>query len=214
MGRGRAKAKQTKVARQLKYYTPDTDLSALERELHGPSQRDVVQPATSPSTTTSTTNTGSGSRASAELVLPLPSAPRASGVPTRRAISADIEAADAPPAPWPGRVGVTHRCPHTLRGVRALVIPAYAVSPGPRTRVPDRGRQEPGAARRPARRRRRHPWRRARSPRPPATSPSACARSSVATSPRRQARMPRASLSSMARSAWASGAPRRSRCPG
>ncbi|MEO6999924.1 MAG: DUF3073 family protein, partial [Terracoccus sp.] len=24
MGRGRAKAKQTKVARQLKYYTPDT----------------------------------------------------------------------------------------------------------------------------------------------------------------------------------------------
>ncbi len=43
MGRGRAKAKQTKVARQLKYYTPDTDLSALERELHGPSQRDVVR---------------------------------------------------------------------------------------------------------------------------------------------------------------------------
>lgn len=35
MGRGRAKAKQTKVARQLKYYTPDTDLTALERELHG-----------------------------------------------------------------------------------------------------------------------------------------------------------------------------------
>lgn len=34
MGRGRAKAKQTKVARQLKYYSPDTDLSALERELH------------------------------------------------------------------------------------------------------------------------------------------------------------------------------------
>jgi hypothetical protein len=40
MGRGRAKAKQTKVARQLKYYTPDTDLSALERELHGSPQRD------------------------------------------------------------------------------------------------------------------------------------------------------------------------------
>ncbi len=33
MGRGRAKAKQTKVARRLKYYSPDTDLSALEREL-------------------------------------------------------------------------------------------------------------------------------------------------------------------------------------
>lgn len=34
MGRGRAKAKQIKVARRLKYSTPDTDLSALERELH------------------------------------------------------------------------------------------------------------------------------------------------------------------------------------
>ena len=33
MGRGRAKAKQTKVARELKYFSPDTDLSALEREL-------------------------------------------------------------------------------------------------------------------------------------------------------------------------------------
>ncbi|HEU4331825.1 MAG TPA: DUF3073 domain-containing protein [Lapillicoccus sp.] len=39
MGRGRAKAKQTKVARELKYFSPDTDLSALERELHGPSTR-------------------------------------------------------------------------------------------------------------------------------------------------------------------------------
>lgn len=35
MGRGRAKAKQTKVARELKYSTPDTDLRALERELRG-----------------------------------------------------------------------------------------------------------------------------------------------------------------------------------
>lgn len=33
MGRGRQKAKHTKVARQLKYYSPDTDLSQLEREL-------------------------------------------------------------------------------------------------------------------------------------------------------------------------------------
>ena len=33
MGRGRAKAKQTKVARELKYNTPTTDLDALEREL-------------------------------------------------------------------------------------------------------------------------------------------------------------------------------------
>lgn len=33
MGRGRAKAKQIKVARKLKYYSPDTDLNALQREL-------------------------------------------------------------------------------------------------------------------------------------------------------------------------------------
>lgn len=33
MGRGRAKAKQIKVARKLKYSAPETDLSALEREL-------------------------------------------------------------------------------------------------------------------------------------------------------------------------------------
>ncbi len=39
MGRGRAKAKQTKVARELKYFSPDTDLSALERELHGATTR-------------------------------------------------------------------------------------------------------------------------------------------------------------------------------
>ncbi len=39
MGRGRAKAKQTKVARELKYYSPDTDLSALERELHADTPR-------------------------------------------------------------------------------------------------------------------------------------------------------------------------------
>ncbi|WP_115685894.1 DUF3073 domain-containing protein [Corynebacterium senegalense] len=35
MGRGRAKAKQTKVARQLKYHTPDMDLESLQRELAG-----------------------------------------------------------------------------------------------------------------------------------------------------------------------------------
>jgi hypothetical protein len=33
MGRGRQKAKHTKVARELKYYSPDTDLSQLQREL-------------------------------------------------------------------------------------------------------------------------------------------------------------------------------------
>ncbi|GAA2652540.1 MULTISPECIES: DUF3073 domain-containing protein [Micromonosporaceae] len=37
MGRGRAKAKQTKVARELKYHSPNTDLTALQRELAGAS---------------------------------------------------------------------------------------------------------------------------------------------------------------------------------
>lgn len=35
MGRGRQKAKHTKVARELKYFSPDTDLSALQSELGG-----------------------------------------------------------------------------------------------------------------------------------------------------------------------------------
>lgn len=33
MGRGRQKAKNTKVARELKYFSPATDYSALEAEL-------------------------------------------------------------------------------------------------------------------------------------------------------------------------------------
>ena len=35
MGRGRAKAKQSRVARELKYSSPNTDLSALQKELTG-----------------------------------------------------------------------------------------------------------------------------------------------------------------------------------
>ena len=35
MGRGRAKAKQTKVARDLKYNAQDMDLDRLAKELHG-----------------------------------------------------------------------------------------------------------------------------------------------------------------------------------
>ncbi|MCS4484699.1 DUF3073 domain-containing protein [Gleimia sp. 6138-11-ORH1] len=35
MGRGRQKAKQTKVARKLKYFSPETDLEALQKELSG-----------------------------------------------------------------------------------------------------------------------------------------------------------------------------------
>ena len=35
MGRGRSKAKQTKVARDLKYSNQDMDLERLAKELHG-----------------------------------------------------------------------------------------------------------------------------------------------------------------------------------
>lgn len=37
MGRGRAKAKQTRIARELKYREVDTDFASLERELRGES---------------------------------------------------------------------------------------------------------------------------------------------------------------------------------
>lgn len=43
MGRGRAKAKQTKVARDLKYRAVDTDFASLERELRGESYQPPVQ---------------------------------------------------------------------------------------------------------------------------------------------------------------------------
>ncbi|GAA4267233.1 DUF3073 domain-containing protein [Frondihabitans peucedani] len=36
MGRGRQKAKHTKVARELKYFSPDTNYGALEKELSTP----------------------------------------------------------------------------------------------------------------------------------------------------------------------------------
>jgi hypothetical protein len=39
MGRGRAKAKQTKVARDLKYDSHEIDLQKLAEELHGESDR-------------------------------------------------------------------------------------------------------------------------------------------------------------------------------
>lgn len=40
MGRGRAKAKQTKVARALKYGGPQTDLQRLQEELSGNTSSD------------------------------------------------------------------------------------------------------------------------------------------------------------------------------
>ena len=44
MGRGRAKAKQTRVARELKYSSPNTDLSALQKELAGSTPSYVAPP--------------------------------------------------------------------------------------------------------------------------------------------------------------------------
>jgi hypothetical protein len=44
MGRGRAKAKQQKVARELKYSTHFTDLDALQRELGVPEAPGHVEP--------------------------------------------------------------------------------------------------------------------------------------------------------------------------
>ena len=40
MGRGRSKAKQTKVARDLKYSNQDMDLERLAKELHGEIKED------------------------------------------------------------------------------------------------------------------------------------------------------------------------------
>jgi hypothetical protein len=37
MGRGRAKAKQTKVARELKYHSPDINLERLRADISGES---------------------------------------------------------------------------------------------------------------------------------------------------------------------------------
>ena len=42
MGRGRQKAKQTKVARELKYFSPETNYRALEQELTSHGHDDVV----------------------------------------------------------------------------------------------------------------------------------------------------------------------------
>ncbi|MET9957841.1 DUF3073 domain-containing protein [Streptomyces sp. NPDC006326] len=47
MGRGRAKAKQTKVARQLKYNSGGTDLSRLANEL-GASPTEPLLPVSEP----------------------------------------------------------------------------------------------------------------------------------------------------------------------
>ena len=45
MGRGRAKAKQTKVARELKYREFNTDFTELQRELHGDDKAEAAPDA-------------------------------------------------------------------------------------------------------------------------------------------------------------------------
>ncbi len=83
MGRGRAKAKQTKVARELKYSTGGTDLEALRKELASAppatstpntsgwvdDETDAEFDADSDATTTKTTRTTT-STASTELPAP------------------------------------------------------------------------------------------------------------------------------------------------
>ena len=54
MGRGRAKAKQTKVARELKYHSPNTDLTALQRELAGAGKSSTTSTTTPKSMSTTT----------------------------------------------------------------------------------------------------------------------------------------------------------------
>ncbi|GDX31250.1 hypothetical protein LBMAG15_01840 [Actinomycetes bacterium] len=46
MGRGRAKAKQTKVARELKYGGPQTDFDRLQAELAGSADNHDGAPST------------------------------------------------------------------------------------------------------------------------------------------------------------------------
>ena len=41
MGRGRSKAKQTKVARDLKYHSQDIDIERLAKELHGEAEKNA-----------------------------------------------------------------------------------------------------------------------------------------------------------------------------
>ena len=43
MGRGRQKAKNTKVARELKYFSPNTDLDALQKEIGSSESEDQYE---------------------------------------------------------------------------------------------------------------------------------------------------------------------------
>ena len=57
MGRGRAKAKQTKVARELKYNSGGTDLERLKAELAGAAPAPLSAAPVDATTRTTTTTT-------------------------------------------------------------------------------------------------------------------------------------------------------------
>lgn len=67
MGRGRQKAKNTKVARDLKYFSPNTDLTALQAELATSGEPDYedkwadLYPDEQEDTATDNTDSGSNS---------------------------------------------------------------------------------------------------------------------------------------------------------
>ncbi len=58
MGRGRAKAKQTKVARELKYSSPQTDFQRLQQELAGTDAATPTISTATPTTRWTTETTG------------------------------------------------------------------------------------------------------------------------------------------------------------
>ena len=69
MGRGRQKAKATRQAREMKYFSPQTDLTALQRELRGSEQ---MPPLREPVQETVDQAAGTVSSTAATLSDPLP----------------------------------------------------------------------------------------------------------------------------------------------
>jgi hypothetical protein len=73
MGRGRQKAKNTKVARELKYFSPNTDLNALQAEIGTTSDEQEYEdkwadlyPEDETTETETTTDSGEGGSTSAD----------------------------------------------------------------------------------------------------------------------------------------------------
>ena len=73
MGRGRQKAKNTKVARELKYFSPSTDLTALQAELGTTTDEQEYEdkwadlyPEDETTETETSTESGDGSSSSAD----------------------------------------------------------------------------------------------------------------------------------------------------